>query len=285
MIRKPIWIGSSMVACAGERAIYTRTDYGARASLSQSTAASPRAFRSNHGFTFHHVGYFGFRIISALGISPFFFELGALHRQWCCPGSLEHRISVITAALPLALPIQHFSLHISVTLFSVLGAGRRTDYGTRASLPQSTAASPRAFRSNHGFTFHHVGYFGFRIIPALGISPFFFELGALHRQWCCPGSLEHRISVITAALPLALPIQHFSLHISVTLFSVLGTGRNMAESDAFEQERCVGTVAVRPCSVYKIIRVHPISDGTKKLTRADIAKNVSRDQILRRERG
>ena len=52
--------------------------------------------------------------------------------------------------------------------------------------------------------------------------------------------------------------------ISVTLFSVLGAGRNKAESDAFEQERCIGTVAVRPCSVYRITRAHPISNGTKK---------------------
>ena len=52
--------------------------------------------------------------------------------------------------------------------------------------------------------------------------------------------------------------------ISVTLLSVLGAGRNKAESDAFEQEHCIGIVAVRPCSVYRITRVHPISDNTKK---------------------
>ena len=185
MIRKPIWIGSKMVAGAGERAVYTRTGHGARAILSQSTAASPRAFQSSHDFTF------------------------LSHRLlWC-------------------------SHHLST------------------------------------------GYLGF----------FFFELGELHRQWCCSGSLEHRISVITAALPLALTYQHFSLHISVTLFSVLGAGRNMAEPDAFEQERYVDTVAVRPCWVYQITRVHPISEGTKKLTRAGIAETVSRDQVFRRERG
>ena len=161
----------------------------------------------------------------------------------------------------------------------------RTGHGTRATLSQSTAASPRAFRANHGFTFHHIGYFGFCIISALSISLFLFELGALHRQWCCPGSLEHRISVITAALPLALTYLHFSLPMPVTLFSVLGAGRNMAESDAFEQERCVCTVAVRPCSVYQITRVHPISDGIKKLPRAGIAETISRNQIIWRQRG
>ena len=80
-------------------------------------------------------------------------------------------------------------------------------------------------------------------------------------------------------------VTFFTSHLSVTLCSVLGAGRNMAESDAFEQERCVGTVAVRPCSVYQITRVHPISDGIKKLTRAGIAETVSRDRILRHERG
>ena len=77
----------------------------------------------------------------------------------------------------------------------------------------------------------------------------------------------------------------FTSHLSVTLFSDLGAGRNMTEPDAFEQERDVGTVAIRPCSAYQITRLHPISDGTKKLTRAGIAETVSRDQILPRERG
>ena len=31
MIRKPIWIGSSIAACAGERALQTRTGHGAQA--------------------------------------------------------------------------------------------------------------------------------------------------------------------------------------------------------------------------------------------------------------
>ena len=72
--REPCWFGVRAVQYILEPD---------RASLSQLTVASPLPFRSSHGFPLQ-LGTLAFASQTALGISFFLFDLGALHWQWCC---------------------------------------------------------------------------------------------------------------------------------------------------------------------------------------------------------
>ena len=80
---------------------------------------------------FHHIGYFGFRIISHWISRSFFFELGALHWQWCCGGSitrsLEQAIITLVDKISYGTTISGFPLPCR----RIFG-GKRHQYANRA---------------------------------------------------------------------------------------------------------------------------------------------------------
>ena len=118
MIPKPIWIGSNMVACAGEMTLYTQTG--------QQVCRNRQ--RLHHGlfdlipvshFHSHRLVWFSHHL--STGYLALFFEPGALHRQWwCCLGSItrsrEQAIIILVDKISYGKSISGLLLHCRRTL-------------------------------------------------------------------------------------------------------------------------------------------------------------------------